>query len=433
MSGRGLVDLWPHQRDLAQRIRDLPHGARLTVHGPVGVGKTTAVAVGLAARRIDAPAERWLIVTSHRALAHQWRHALAADGSVDARIVDPKWLRNAQLHGVTEAESAGVTYVCAVSSLRDESARGMLLGRPWDVVLIDGLRQLGPELRGEWGALVDRARVVVAVDESPVSVGDGWEHHDVLEPSVPGTAIFVQHQLELREEEYAVISELDELQTSVYDDAARFLVGTWLRLASSSILALDESVRRTVAQASDDLRPATDTTNKEPPLSPGALAILIDLLDAVPSDTRLEAAAGWISEQPESVVVMTDFASSARNLAWFPGVLELEPEVLTGSQLGEERSGRSSNRRVVIATAGASQGLEFEAARVLHLDLPPKASRLWARISRTLATDGRPVEHHLLVDPAFRPPDYIYGLSGARSLDEFRRQLQSRPAPRTDP
>jgi hypothetical protein len=380
---------------------------------PVGAGKSFAIASGILDLSSVDRATRVLVLTP-AALVAQWVDVIGRLGG-DSVGVDGRDLRLLR-------ESAGLSggvwpngiFVMSIDLAKRADVRDVILGQEWSVVVIDeahslvGQRlslaeELGAERRG--GVVILTSPLACAIPEglrSRAKLTDWGQVLGTAARKAAGMPRRLVRSFKSKEGEVEVARKVLSLARKLGSPRGLML----LRLAASSILALEDSLVRSVeaGQLPSDIECEWEQLLQE-----------VEELDV---DSRieclLEETKKRISGGARHVVVFSDFRATIQSIdarmeeagiqRWLLHLGLPEEQRLATVQRFQESGG------LLLLTSAALQGIELPPlAAVVHHDLPMSPRGFALRESRYLVLGREPVPTIVLLCEA----------SGENPVDRF--------------
>ncbi len=449
------LQLAAHQRELVDQVIAAEPPARFVVTAPPGSGSSTALAASVAALRTERQDARCLVVVPAVALTAQWADQIARCGESAVTVITPQVYRRLQAEtGEDENVWSAVSCVVVTNSfLKAQERIDEALEAPWDLVIVDEVHHSTPG--SQTGAMAQRLwrsqEVRLAVAASTVPELPEWLSNDESTTKIRWTYSMLMRQAgvprrtihtvsyapsELEQQIVDRVGALVKLPAS--DRAAQFRQLLLTRRVSSSIYALEQTLRRMLAVESildssfDDLLLEETDEHLEaqfaevaPVVDRESIAQVLQLIEEMPTDSKWECCFDLLKRcgigQDASGLIFTEYVDTAEYLLYLATSRNLHAFAVTGVQSTEENAraleGARSTPSLLIVTA-ASEGMDLSFAnQVIHYDLPWSPKNLLRRIGRVerVYTRYQSYDHY-----------YILGKEGAsKRLDEIMKAVQA--------
>ncbi len=434
--------LLPHQVEFVETALGSMPGGRILLADDVGLGKTHACISLAWALAQNLGREPRTLVLAPSMLLEMWKSRLEEVASRDAVIVDAAAYRRLEARTASDENpwTSVNTVVASIDFVKREDRISLLVEAAWDLVILEESHlatrrsQRGRVLRALWES--DRVNLMVAVSATPHT-----GHAEDFEPfTSPATRILRRRTRELLDWEgnslipdsaeqvvEVVPLELSPQERELYEAIARLTAGSettdrqrqfFIRIltqrATSSLFALEQTVRRSLSKANlavhaigprtahfdeesetdDQVDLFEDSEGLEPTLrlvNRDELRGLLESIERIEVDTKWRACADALEaevvEKNGSAVIFCEFADTAEYLAGLLGTLEYPVGVITGAVADTERQRAyetfSTEGGVLVVTSMAVEGLSLPFVKLcVHYDIPWNRAQIFQRIGR---------------------------------------------------
>lgn len=419
------LQLAPHQRDLVELLERVRSPARVLLVAPPGLGRSTAIAAGIA-KTISGHAGSRILVVSPSTLCDKWRVRMTQLVDVEPVLVDAPTYRDLQLEAGDDENPWHVAslFVTSIDFLKrnDRAAEAALVG--WNLIVLSDVDSYGADKEGThvartlWShpnvecaiAVVTSKRETDWLNQSLTMAPRVVDWKAVALPKQRRVSI-TQFQLNDAERELdrelRRLAQIDATDTLVQQFTWKTLLEQW----ESSVYALEQALSRALnppldsrelTGANDDQNPSDTST-----ISPVVARSLLNLADDIATDSKWETcrellSRGEFSREGQPVII-TKFQQTAEYLAARLDQERIEHTLLTGRLSRQERDQLSAstetNQIMILTDVVRDALLSIQAPKWIHYDVPASMEGLTKRFLFTQAArrHASPTTHHFFV------------------------------------
>lgn len=450
---RGLL---PYQAQFVDAMLTGP-AKRVVLSAPFGVGKGAAAAA-LVAEAFAASPETRCLVLCPAALVMQWQDLLTDRLPASPRVMTAGLYRRLQEEDTTQPNPwrNHSTFVASYDFAKSSDRMESLLRAGWTIAICDEIHYCVGQRAKLVGRLWldDSIPLCLGITATPqkidaemaagttgvvwdASVLKDWDGKPLFRPRRT-IAISFQRTREEKEFRSALFEAMSRMREP-RDNLARQLV---LARANSSLYAIEQTLRRLLAQSTDLAMLLTqEKDDSAEPLSRGVSDLIgtdvmracLEMLERIPKDTKLAAALGLISNmrqnEPSNIIVFTQFKDTAYYVSSSLAEEGVTVECLTGADSSTERSEKLDRAKqqpcVLVCTDAMAEGVDPSFShRVVHYDIPWNTTTIEQRFGRVVRlTQGREIEIATLMCEDADDPESEVVRRLAQRLEEIRTAL----------
>jgi ERCC4-related helicase len=426
---------FPHQAEFAEKFFVAGSARKHLLLSAPGMGKRF-VSAAIVAHAVESEAAKRVLILTPSPLVAMWQDVVQrAAPKVTVISANMRKIRELEMKGKDSLWPEAAVIVTSI----DLAAKGDVAGRfadtRWDLIVVDESHRLNPQTQrfALVAQLLDRspsARVLLLRSTPPRqrprrdpqpdvvlqdAVSTQWSRESVRDHD--GAALFPETHFEWityerQAEESRILDTLQELlrTASQSSPVARMQAATLLQTASSSLFAIEQRLRRLnqprkdIAQGigatgegdvdTDEVPfevPSGDVSQKELPLDSDSIGRLLQMLESVETDSKLDALTSLLSKEEltgepvRRVCVFTKYADTAPYLEAAISEKCANVSVLTSRQSFSEweqvMASFEKTGGVLIATEAIPATMP-DVAAVIFYDLPLNPLVLEERIGQ---------------------------------------------------
>lgn len=433
---------FPHQAEFAEKFFAEDSARKQVLLSAPGMGKRF-VSAALVAHAVEAESAKRVLILTPSPLVAMWQDVVQRAAPNSAVIsANIRKLRELEMKGTNSLWPEAAVIVTSIDMAARSDIAGRFADTQWDLIVVDEAHRLNPQTqRFQLVAhLLDRcpaARVLLVRANSPrqrprrdgqpdVVLRDAaiteWSRESVR--GHDGAALFPETHFEWivyerQAEESRILDTLQELLRTAAQTGpvARMQAATLLQTASSSLFALEQRLRRlnqprkdiaqgigATGEGDEDTNevpfdvPQADVSPRELLLDSDSISRLLQMLEGVEADSKLEALLSLLSraeltgEPAQRVCVFTKYADTAPYLEAALSEQYGNVLILTSRQSYSEWEhvlSRFENDGGILIATEVIPATMPEVAAVIFYDLPLNPLVLEERIGQFIRVGRR--------------------------------------------